>query len=428
MEFILLMIIIALMGFVWIVEKNIYSPMFILLGIWTIIIALCYINEYNYIISEKTYYIVMNGLISSFVGYIVTESLYMKNEIDNIVINEQYLINKGIYLLIFLFQLIGLVVLVSFAIIVKNLVANGVDYYTIRYSYLDKVFSNQISGLLYSYIIRPGLVFLMPLTIYNILTESKNKLFVFMFMTEVISIFLVVYNLGERYIFMDFTICLMVIFLIIRNQRKDAKIKKIVKKTRRLTILAFFAFLIVFFIVTNGRGSDARETFYTYLSGCLPHMSLKVESFDFVKDYTYGVTSFQGFLRPLYKVLEFWGFHPASNGLFHNSEMHKAMIEAPVYIGNHILFNGFISMFFYFYVDMGNIGVSVISFMVSVIICHSYMKIKYKPNKYNLLHYCLLISIYSSSFFQFGFSSLNLALALIMFYIYRYFSCKRNVQ
>lgn len=418
MIYVFLLLIIAMLSFTWIIERNVYSPIFILLTIWIVIFVLCGVNEYNYNISDKVYLVVMLGLVASFVGFVVSKNSYKQKKRTQF--DFEVTISGRLFYVVFFTQIIGLIVLLSFAFVVKDLVASGVDYYQIRYQYLDRVLENRLTGLMYSYVIRPGLVFLMPLTTYNFFINTKNKLYIAMFVTEILSVLLVVYNLGERYIFMDFVICLITVFLIVKNKvkLKNKISKKLLKRTKRLVLTGLVAFLIVFIVISNGRGSDINETLYTYLSGCMPHMSQKIESFDSAKSYTYGMTSFQGVFRPIYKVIEVINGQDISSGLFYVAELHKEMIETPGIIGDGILFNGFISMFFYFYIDMGMIGVVIISFVMSLIISRAYMKLKYNGNSYSLICYCLLVSVYSSSFFQFQFSSLNLAMALLMYYLY----------
>lgn len=409
----------------YIIEKKATHPMLILTGIWLLIYTCCYVNVYDYVFKEKYINIIFIGIVGCLIGYFIVK-LYMERnrfemleEQNGLVPNNSLDTDKKIILIAI--ELVMLIIMSYYLKAVLDLVSSGVPYAVIRYRYLKNVLGkNRIFNILFAYLVRPFGIFAMPLSQFFLLSK-RNKWNVSFFLLELVNTILITVCLGERLYFLYY-VCFFVLLFFILYRKSDINIKR---KLKKYIIVAILLFGIIFLGISKSRqeSSDVNQknnetlvqkveyTAYTYLSGCVPHFSYKATSFDKNPEYTYGVTSFQGFIRPLYQVYEMLG-GGESGTLFERANARKTEIETAMPLGDDV-YNGYISMFYYFYVDGGTIGVFIISILVSIFINLCYIKYTQKGTLRNMIIYLLSVQIFLFSFFQFMLSNLDLAMAFI---------------
>lgn len=166
--------------------------------------------------------------------------------------------------------------------------------------------------------------------------------------------------------------------------------------------------------------NKVQDTMYLYFSGCVSHLSYKIDEFDSTTKsdkYTYGFTSFQGVIRPIHQIIEIvYSENNTSDSIFYKADDRKKEIESAVLIGGR-RYNGYISMFYYFYVDLNFLGVIIFPFFISIWINMMYSYYVLNRTVYNLIRYLLCASIFMFSFFQFMLSNLDMPMAFVYFMI-----------
>lgn len=423
MAIMIMIVLIVFLALIYVIEKTVSHPMIILLGEWSIIFLLCAFNVYDYDISSKAYIIIFLGILSCIGGY-----FFSKNELNfNVKCNEKNIFSNTKLYLIFCIEIIMLIILMSYYENVKSLLDSGVAYGEIRYSYLkDVIGQNPVYNIIFSYLVRPFGIMMMPLSVY-LLVKDRRKVVKLVFLIELVNVLLVTVVMGERMYLFYYAFFMIITYLCVR--RSEGKTSS--KRFKKIALLAIILFACVFVFISKSRISSGvsnknenenelvekiQDTAYLYFSGCVSHLSQKVENFDSDKcadKYTYGVTSFQGVIRPLHQVWELVDQNISSrNSLFNKADDRKNEIESAILLGGR-RFNGYISMFYYFYVDLNLIGVVIISFLISVWINWRYSYFLANKSSYSLIRYLLAVSIFAFSFFQFMLSNLDVPMAFV---------------
>ena len=429
MAIMITIVLIVFLALIFVIEKTASHPMIILLGEWSIIFFLCTFSVYDYDISSKAYMIIFLGILSCIGGYFFSKNdlnFNVKcNEKINVKCNEKNIFSNTKLYLIFCIEIIMLIILMSYYENVKSLLDSGIAYGEIRYSYLkDVIGQNPVYNIIFSYLVRPFGIMMMPLSVY-LLVKDRRKVVKLVFLIELVNVLLVTVVMGERMYLFYYAFFMITTYLCVRKSEG----KNSSKRFKKIALLAIILFACVFVFISKSRISSGvsnknenelvekiQDTAYLYFSGCVSHLSQKVENFDADKSvdkYTYGVTSFQGVMRPLHQVWELVDQNASNrNSLFNKADDRKNEIESAILLGGH-RFNGYISMFYYFYVDLNFIGVVIISFLISVWINWRYSYFLANKSSYSLIRYLLAVSTFAFSFFQFMLSNLDVPMAFV---------------
>lgn len=411
-----------LLYIIYTIEKSVSHPMIILLGEWLLIFMLCAVNIYKYTISSKTYLIILLGLFGCMCGYFFNKKEFKYNKYT---IVEKELSQNKMYIIVVV-EVVMFIILLSYYRNMKGILDSGISYGEIRYSHLkDVIGQNPVYSVIFSYLVRPFGILLMPLSVY-FLSKDNRIITRFIFLIELINVLLITIVMGERMYLFYYVFFVVTTYLCARKKEGKATSKKF----KKMVIIIAILFVGVFSSISKSRIESnsysnneresliekAQDTAYLYFSGCVAHMTEKVLLFDQIGSddkYTYGFTSFQGVIRPLHQVVEFITNDTFnSDSLFSRADEQKNEIESAIMLDGH-RFNGYISMFYYFYVDLGLIGVLLLSFLTSLWINYRYSYYVATGLQYNLIRYLLAVSIFAFSFFQFMLSNLDLPMAFV---------------
>lgn len=188
----------------------------------------------------------------------------------------------------------------------------------------------------------------------------------------------------------------------------------------------FIVLIIGLFIyATIERGSSVFVSFYNYYCGSLVYLSNIITS-NLYGEYTYGVTSFQGFLRPVFGFLNLVDIQDPPLLV----EADRFLLGAQYYVvwitPNDIM-NYFVTCFGYFYKDMGAIGIVIFSSVYGAI-CGSVdgLMLNNKENIYSLSAKILTIQGIVFSMSIFCFASFNYVMTFVYIFIVAYSSRKVN--
>ena len=186
---------------------------------------------------------------------------------------------------------------------------------------------------------------------------------------------------------------------------------KIVNRVR------LFAICMVFLVIyaTIERGSDVLSGFYTYYCGSLVYLS-DVYNSNLFDGYTYGVTSFQGVLRPIFGLLNIIEI-PDPLLLEEANRFIMGVQDYIVWITPNDMMNYFVTCFGYFYKDFGYIGVIIMSSIYGAICGIIDNKAKNKEDEYCIASKILMIQGIMFSMSIFCFAAFNFVMSFVYTYI-----------
>ncbi|EPZ9215617.1 oligosaccharide repeat unit polymerase [Clostridium perfringens] len=388
-------------------QKNTYNPRLLFFLLWAVILILHSLNLFGIsACSEKTYLIILIGLIFWWLGSSVSTMVRIK-KVSTIDINDKNVkeINKPMFRII---TIVTYFILLYAAVqgIIKILA--GGSLYNLRYVSEDNVLSNSFLSILYNYFAIPvsyvAIHFYMNKLIFGEMSKGKITCVLEVVFIVVAQILTQGGRFAILYVLIDGILLMMI------HKKKQRKSKEERKNLHRLRVVLFLAVAGLLFVTIN-RGSKLFETMYTYTSGCVSFLDILIQKFS--GEYTYGLTSMNGFIRPFFTLLRAFGLiSTLPKGLLHVQDM-LAMVEFPVWIGDGILYNGFSSFLYDFYVDGGFIGVIIISFIWGVLCQKVYIKFIRLPSEKNTILYLLIMQGILTSMLKFQFVAFHYALAFI---------------
>ncbi|MFB9974852.1 oligosaccharide repeat unit polymerase [Allobacillus sp. SKP2-8] len=392
-----------------ITEKKFYNPLTLFSALWAIILFGSHFELFGFTgVTSFTYLIILIGIVSYFIGYYSFKLISNKNKL---LIRKPLKYNKKHELNI-MFSVILVVSLVVLIMTTRNsvtLLLQGYTLHDIRYIVGMDRFNSGVINILFAYIVNPFTILVIPISAFYFYKEKRNLKYLY------IAIILIVLNIitdGGRFVLLYIIINYIVAYFIMKKTQKQSF--KFKRKVSLYLIVLFSVFSIVY--VTLAREASILETIYSYLIGAVSHLSYRLETFDNYNLYTYGFSSLQGFVRPLFVVLQNIGFNSLPE-LVARAEDITMALEEPVLIGEGVRFNAFITMFYYFYIDLGILGVTIGSFLYGILASFSYFKVTKEINLVNVSVYLLIVQSLLTSMVRFQFSSFSFALCFVYLFI-----------
>lgn len=424
-------LIFAILGLVY--EKNLYNPVTAFFGLWSVIIhaaGLCLYGMYP--ASTNTYIIILIGIIGFLLGciWVYFPRKYSSNwkdsnstninnrrtyQLTDSIIEEELEIN---YVLVYILLIMSLLYLVPNTIQIINLMRQGHTLKQIRFSFWN-IDTSDLYNLRFEhsyrvYVFQTIMNIIPAIAVIDLLAGKRDKKL--LIGCIVISILNVMVSGGGRLHIMYLACDLVLVFLICRNRIFiSSKLKKV--------ILVFTGMLIVAFVyVTIARDiTSVLKSFYVYLAGCVPHMDIRLEPIIAERDLTYGIASLKGLTQPFLLALRLTGIFGIDQypQIFLNASEFMDL-RSIVYIGDGIRYNGFVSLFYYFFLDGRYIGVAVGSFIYGALGMWLYMNVKTKFSLRNLLVYAIYFRTLVISMTRLQFVQVHYTMAFILaFFIFK---------
>lgn len=385
-------------------NKTSYNPITVFCILWASIVFLSSLTLFGiYEASDKTYIIILVGIISFLFGNSVLGGFKFKVSMNPSIQKNIFTLNKKV---IYILMVISIAILSFTASKSVKLLLSGYDLAYVRYIANEEVTtsSNGLINILFNYVAQPICQLLIPVSALNIFSKDKDKKLI---IGSVIAITLLVISNGGRFILLYFIIHFVFIGTFVRGHFHINK--KIQNRVRVILIATILAIVYI----TVSRGSLIGKTLYTYTSGCVPHMSLRVSSFDSYGEYTYGFSSFQGFLRPIFTLFRQIGLINHLPELIQRAEELAFQVEAPISIGGDFKYNAFVSLFYYFYIDFNMLGVVIISIFYGYLCKLAYNNMMRKNSNTSIVIYSLLLQSIITSMFRFQFATFIFSLTFI---------------
>lgn len=402
--------------FVAILEHNIYNPFTIFITFWGAIGFLLTFRLFGLypIENMKTYYVFFLGLLFYAIGCFFTMRP-LKHENLNLSKKISFDFN---YKLVDLAYLTSLVFIMKRLMIVVPMLLSGTTMKQIRKTYLDfdeGITSAGLEGMVEQFVLRPlNFVFIIILSVLLFdSTKSKRIRLKYSIFSIVI---LVLYSISTGGARINFFLLLMVSvfsFLIFNNQVK--KEFRLSSKQKMFVIIMSVSMVGLLYIFTTLRDPNGTifNMLYRYFVGPIKHMDMWINTMG--NDRTNGALFIHGLLRPITGVLKSIGIindHPQI--ILTGIQMHSDL-EKFTYIGPGMLYNAFVTTFFYFYADFGMLGVCLGSLFYGGISGFFYLKMKKNFNLLNLGFFLLIILGYYTSMVRWPFYESKYVLAFIFY-------------
>ena len=388
-------------------NEVLYNPVSLYLGTWALVFTLYALNPYNLPqIHEATYQIYIVAFVAFLIGNVL---IFKKPSISGIALRKRSLNKKIVNNLI----VVMVILMVIPAIKALSLIASGVDLHDIRYVHHDDIMGDGIVAMAFVYFCEPFITFLIIFSVVNLFVGQRKMYYVLL---SVISLALMTIITGGRFFVLYFIASLLIATLIFKNTREA---KKILKYSGILLILLVVSLLVISVV----RGSDVEQTFYVYLSGCIPFMEERIKDTSNLPNM-YGMASLYGFIRPIFVVLR----KVLSMELPLPLQVVEAVFledDGMTMLTPEIHYNSFVSIFYSMYLDGGLIGVFIGNLLLGVFARYSFLKLQ-KDNPYKLVAYTLIAIIFLLSFFKLLVCSYTYALSFI--YLYICFSKKKTLS
>lgn len=213
--------------------------------------------------------------------------------------------------------------------------------------------------------------------------------------------------------------------LIIKGAKTE-KTKRMSKAMRLLIIVVIF-FLLFGIIQVTGE-EKLFSSIYYYFCGCIKLLDVKISEFLTTENYTLGITSLNGFIRPILVFFRALGVIGDLPQIAQDSEAYLLAVEEVTteVTRSGGTFNGFVSMFYTFYVDLGLIGVVIGSAIWGWFCEKIYLQMKNRGRDKDIILYLLVLMALSMVMTRFPFCTYQYALSFV--YLYFIFEFGRKKQ
>ncbi len=409
----IILLLIVLISFI-IHEKSLSNPSVIFSAIWVISLVLSSLGLFGMIeITTKAKFLLGMGVISFIIGTILIYLYYVKKnntkkeEVEGTCYQEE--IN---FKFVNVILLIGIIFIIPVAIKVTWLLFNGVDYSNIRsmyYSYgsIEPLIKNETFFTIFDWSLAIILSSTTSIIITGISNKKLNKLS--LIQLAVLTILYIYTTAGRSQLFI---IVIEIVLIYLINPKMINK--KIVSNVKKIVISLMVIVAIMTIARSTSKGGIVRQA-YSYLSLPEPYFSELVKYVDNEEIHTNGIATFYGPYLLVQKTIK-----GLINYKLPLANYYANIINKPqnywinVYKDSKDCYNAYGTMFYYFYLDFGFLGVIFISMLYGILMEKVYINAKYKKGIYRQVAYLLLISGLCTSFIRWQFASPTILISLVL--------------
>lgn len=406
-------------------EHNMHNPVFIMSGLWSIILYFANMRLYSmYGASSLTYTLIALGIIFFGIGGLINKGkYYVLGEAGRKRLSgyaKQRGSNEINYTLLRVLCIVSAVVMIEPAMrSMRQMVAGLATMNTIRMDN-EIVYRNALVKMLSNYVARPFAFAVIPVFASEIVASQKRDWTVIL-STVVIVIERVLLE-GGRMIILTIVVNLFVAF----SLNKDHKVQKRALQERKqktctmllIGIVSIVALVGIYF-VSLSRGVDVDEflfSTYAYLCGCVPNLSIRLDQVIAHGEHTYGVASLNGYFAFLFAVLGNLGFDTPE---FYTHAQALMNVESGVRIREYgsAHFNAFVGPYFYMYLDGGIWGVIIGMTIFGAASYHFYKMYRTFHRKRDQLMYLLMAQGLINSMVRIQFVNTYYAIAFVYLFL-----------
>jgi len=371
--------------------------------------------------SDEACYILLIGMVSFFIAYILVVGLYQHKDKRNRLfyhhnidmldgLDSRYEIRKPILYLLLIFVLIYALWRFSTLLL---LLRSGYSYIQIRTIYFNSqnMFDSSVASRygrnrLDVYLFQPALLLLMIMScvvfftkIFSYTQKQKIRFTLLVFLCTALT---AASNGGREIIFYFILMFAFAYFALRKSTRARGEKFNLTKKQKRYIRVALIVALVAMVVMTFRRSTTGESTLhsllntvYLYFSGWLPHFSLRLNALK-QTDYTLGYAFIMGLIKLPAAVLHRLLGVPVSNA-FSVAEALTSNLQNRVDIGGGYTFNAFVSPFYYFFADYGYVSLIIEAFLFGVICAISERNFKRQSSYLRMIIYlfCFFLCISS---------------------------------
>lgn len=393
------------------IEKHVFNPLSAFSILWMIITIAASLKLYGINEADFTIYlIVLLGIFFYMVGYIFSAGrcnivLYKRKYNDNCNMKLRYKFACILAIIALLYFLNMATVAIVYLLQGKSLKFVRMQLFFYQNS---ELYEGTLSYAIKSYVMQTIVDYLPIVAAVDLVIGKKNKLLAGLNIA-LLSLFVIVS--GGRLCILYFLVDIVTVYLLSGKKIKFSKLQK-----RLIKIMAIVAVGAIVFVSLNREIEDVMKSYYVYLAGCYPYLQIFKDRVCSEGFYAYGMSTLRGPLQALFAGLKLTRIISVYPDLF--MKMADYCNTAPVYyIGDNIRFNGFVSIFYYFFVDFHYFGVVLGSFLYGGISKKIYRRAKKRLDVKSMAILCCLMQSIVVSFARFEFSLVHFFLATVLIFI-----------
>ena len=396
--------------FFWRKKKNLWNPVSVFLFEWALVVYLSSLRLYNLIdISSKAYIFVLIGVISFFIGSLFGDNLRLKKGIGRVYKIDYTRMNiASIVIIVFsLFRILFIIKLLS----------GGFSWWEIRLMStsgeggIGTLKGGNVSVFLHDCIIAPLMYLIVPTLFAELLVGARNKKFILLSL-----IAMTCYSIStvSRAVW---AFSVLYILFIVLLYRKKYSLPKKVKRMMKYGIFIIIFLCVIIYRITLMRNveADILTNMYAYITGCMPLLTLHLNEVT-SSIRTYGAMSLYGFLYPVFFVLNYLHLLPYPDA-FMDAQYVKNSLETFMPLSPDITMNAYVTLFYYFYIDFGYLGIIIGAFAFGYLCMKSYKYLKSTGDIRSLVLYLILIQfiVFSVARIYTGLSTRALSIVWLLF-------------
>ena len=396
--------------FFWRKKKNLWNPVSVFLFEWALVVYLSSLRLYNLIdISSKAYLFVLIGVVSFFIGSLFGDNLRLKKGIGRVYKIDYTRMNIA-SIIIILFSLFRILFIVK-------LLSGGFSWWEIRLMStsgeggIGTLKGGNVSVFLHDCIIAPLMYLIVPTLFAELLVGARNKKFILLSL-----IAMTCYSIStvSRAVW---AFSVLYILFIVLLYRKKYSLPKKVKRMMKYGIFIIIFLCVIIYRITLMRNveADILTNMYAYITGCMPLLTLHLNEVT-SSIRTYGAMSLYGFLYPVFFVLNYLHLLPYPDA-FMDAQYVKNSLETFMPLSPDITMNAYVTLFYYFYIDFGYLGIIIGAFAFGYLCMKSYKYLKSTGDIRSLVLYLILIQfiVFSVARIYTGLSTRALSIVWLLF-------------
>ena len=388
---------------------------------WFLIVLLGSFRFYRlYDISSLVYTLVSFGCISFFIGYAVLDNLASRPvKLENQQTQTRLVPLKMRWWYYVVLGFAVFVIIKQIVLLLPIIIASGMFEARGEMQLDDTLLMGGIWDILIAYFAKP---FVKATMIVLLVNSFVGKFDIKHISIIIVLLLLYFFSEGGRGVLLEIIFATIYLFFAFKDKLSKKRIGKIKKSIVFLSLIPIVA--------TLDRGSDILYSLYTYYCGSLTYLTRVFQNNqDLFNDYLYGWTSFQGFIKPFFGILEQIGFEKPESLIASNGFILSAQATV-IDIAPSTPINYFMTCFGYAYKDGGILGVIIVMFIYGLMcsfIDHQekkyYGSVRWETLK--VFFFCCIL--FTMSYFPFA-KYLN-AMTIIYTYIItsKLFSKKSNI-
>lgn len=403
----------------WHKFRFIINPITITCFLWSIILPLSNTELYGvFIPSDKTYLVIIIGLLSftigAFAGSTKLKFVLSKNNSKNNHLKLKYRMN---YFFIHIIFIISMGYYLFQLAIVVELLMSGMNYYTIRDIAVENeanvLNSSTLIAQLKGLVAYPTTYMMIALLPVELFFGEKNKIVI---SEALVLMAMFVLTSGGRSVIIWLVIYILAILFFYKKKHPDFAFKLDRKYKKYIIILFVLLFIFMFNITKSRKGDevDLLREIYIYFVVPVTHFSHYIDVVDASAVYGMGISSFYGFLYPLFYLLRFLRiFNGYPDYIVNVHYMSFEMMEQGYPVGGGINMNAFVTMFYQPYLDGRIIGVVMIMLIFGFACSRTFVNAYYRNNLKAILLYILLLQKIVFSVVRFYFTQSTQAICIV---------------